>query len=232
MALPCYLAMTAAEFDRSDTLPAHPGWMACHFSGFGSGLSNLPQDFPAEGMVIVNDQFPIDGHDAQTILQDLKQVYESCRPKYFLLDFQRPGVAEITELVKLLCDNLPCPVAASHHYAKGLNCPVFLPPPPLHKPLKDHIAPWDGRDIFLEIAPETLCMTVTKDGCAMDAGDFLPQDKPVFSDEGLCCDYYTELWDDRVIFTLRRNIPLLLEQAETLGIRCCVGLYQQLADYI
>ena len=46
MAITPFLAMTAAEFRKKEDLPDKIAWMACHFSPYGLGLSNLPQRLP------------------------------------------------------------------------------------------------------------------------------------------------------------------------------------------
>ena len=46
MAIRPFLAMTAAEIRGTETLPPKTAWMACHFSPYSTGLSNLPKDLP------------------------------------------------------------------------------------------------------------------------------------------------------------------------------------------
>ena len=46
MAIGRYFAMTAAEIRGCSALPAGIAWMACHFSPYGTGLSNLPPELP------------------------------------------------------------------------------------------------------------------------------------------------------------------------------------------
>jgi hypothetical protein len=65
-------------------------WMACHFSPYGTGLSNLPPNLPANAMVILNDRTPIHGHDSKEILCQLNNLTPHC----LLLDFQRQAVEE------------------------------------------------------------------------------------------------------------------------------------------
>ena len=38
-----FLAMTAAEIRANPDISSPIGWMACHFSPYGTGLSNLPE---------------------------------------------------------------------------------------------------------------------------------------------------------------------------------------------
>lgn len=229
MALKPYLAITNAEFYSLPQLPPHPAWMACHFSGYSSGLSNMPDTFPPDSLIMLDDSTPVGGHDPQRILQELTGLYEQIKPTGFLLDFQRAGSPETAQLVRLLSQALPCPVVVSHLYASGLDCPVFLPPPPLHKPLTEHLMPWKGREIWLEIAPDSQVLTVTQEGCQLSPGDFSELTEPVFYHDSLFCRYHTQVLKDRVIFTLQRgqqDWEALLAQAEKLGVRCCVGLYE------
>ena len=46
MAIRQYLAMTAAEMTQAGSLPRHSAWMACHFSPYSTGLTNLPDRLP------------------------------------------------------------------------------------------------------------------------------------------------------------------------------------------
>ncbi|MBR3978351.1 MAG: hypothetical protein IKJ94_01860 [Oscillospiraceae bacterium] len=229
MPLQRYTAITNAEFYSLSQLPPKPAWMACHFSGYNSGLSNMPDTFPADSLIMLDDSAPIQGHDPQRILQELTQLCEQIKPAGFLLDFQRAGIPEAAQLAKRLCRELPCPVAVSHLYAEDLECPVFLPPPPLHKPLAEHLKSWGSREIWLEIALDSVDITVTREGCQVSARGFGELPEPVFYHEGLFCRYHTQVLKDRVIFTLQRgqqDWEALLAQAEKLGVRCCVGLYE------
>ena len=47
MGLPLYLAMTAAELSAAEALPRKMAYMACHFSLYGTGLSNIPEQLEA-----------------------------------------------------------------------------------------------------------------------------------------------------------------------------------------
>lgn len=233
MALQCYLAMTAAEFQGVDTLPPYPGWMACHFSCYGLGLSNLPRTLPEGAMVIVNDRTPVDQHNPEVILQQLLALADTFHPGYFLLDFQRPGQAQTAKITRELADQLPCPVGVSQLYAEGLSCPVFLPPPPLHKPLKEYLQSWQGRPIWLEAALAAQIVTVTKDGSIFEPAQVTELPEANFCDDELYCRYHIDCKPDAAIFTLHRDKALLdnmLNEAENLGVELAVGLYQQLGS--
>ena len=234
MALPCYLAMTAAEFGAAQTLPERIAWMACHFSSYGLGLSNSPQQLPADSMVILNDRTPVHGHDPTLITQQLSELLEALHPSCFLLDLQRPDVQETAVIAHSLVKSLSCPVGITQHYALELDCPVFLPPPPLHVPLQTHLAPWKGREIWLELALEGETVTVTAEGAQVEPTAPLPLREPVFEDTLLHCRYHTAVTEDRAIFSLLRDnehLSGLLDEAETLGVTQAVGLYQQLGRY-
>ena len=232
MAIRCYLAMTAAEFRSVEPLPVHLGWMACHFSIYSTGLSNLPQELPEAAMVIVNDRPPVQGHDPEQILEQLTIVAEQWKPDCFLLDMQRPNSPQTEKIVRLLTERLPYPVGVTEGYAADLDCAVLLPPCPLLTPLAEHIAPWTGREIWLDIAPEEQTAVVDREGCKITDGISVLPDTPEFIWEHLHCRYQIQVLEDRAIFHLRRDKELLhtlLQDAEQLGITRTVGLYQQLA---
>ena len=113
MAIPLYLAMTAAEFSGCNTLPSNPAWMSCRFSPGGNGLSNLPSSLPPGTLLILDDQTPPDGHDTALIRQQLMEIIDANHCAGLLLDFQRPDIPQTTQIVKELL-SLPCPVCVSH----------------------------------------------------------------------------------------------------------------------
>lgn len=227
MEIVLHLAMTAAEIEKCRPLPNHLGWMACHFSPYGIGLSNLPQSLPPGSLLIVNDRTPICGHDPAQIAQQLAQAVETFQCCGILLDLQRPGAQQVAAAVA----SLPCPVAVTPDYAAGLQCAVFLPPPPLTVSLPSYLERWQGRVLWLEAATEETCIQVTAEGShVLDA-------KPIpcpHIDEKLHCRYGMELHPDSVHFYLRRDTEQLLrlmEEGAQLGIERFVGLYQQLGCF-
>lgn len=229
MALPLYLAQTALEM-AGNPLPEHPAYMACHFSPGGKGLSNLPTFLPPGAMLILDDSTPMDGHDPALISQQLSHVITAHRCQALLLDFQRQNIPEQAELAKLLCKALPCPVGVSECYARGLSCPVFLPPVPPDKPLSDCLTPWQGREIWLEAALDGLTLTLTETGCSAEPLWDLPEKG--LADEKLHCHYAIETTADAAIFRLwrtRDDLDSLLAEAKPLGITQAIGLWQELA---
>ena len=231
MPIPCYLALTGAEFANIRSLPERIAWMACHFSCYGTGLSNLPKVLPKGSVIILNDRMPPDRHDPQRILEQLQALSELCKPDGFLLDLQRSGISLNRQIAQILTEQLPCPVAVTAEYATDLHCPVFLEPPPLHVPLAEHLAPWEGRDIWLELAIETAKYTVTAQGCQIEPEEDQPLPQPFFTEDSLFCRYHTELLEDKAVFTLQRTqkeLEALL--AHPTGIACAIGLYQQFGN--
>ena len=235
MLLDCYLAMTAAEFASCTAFPPKMAWMACHFSCYGTGLSNLPADLPPGAMLIVNDRTPIQGHDPQLILQQLEDLVAQVQPDSVLLDLQRPEQAQTAALVRVLTEGLSCPVGVSAIYAQDLACPVFLDAPPPHHSLQTHIAPWQGRQIWLEAATGCWEMVVDGQGSQLHQTADAPLPEPWFQDEATCCRYHVTHDQTQARFSFQRTAEDLqeqLEQAKALGITKYVGLYQQLARKI
>lgn len=234
MGIRCYLAMTDQEISGCEQMPEHPGWMACHFSCYGTGLSNLPRNLPAGSMVILNDRTPIQGHDPKKITQQLCALCETHKPECVLLDLQRAGEPQLQKLANTLTEQLPCPVGVSEAYAGDCGGAVFVSPCPLCTPLKKHLAPWEGREVWLDVALQAQVITVDRDGCHPADVPLSQLPEPIFTDEELCCRYHMELLEDRVLFHLRRSkdeLSKLLQQADALGVTYAVGLFQQLADF-
>lgn len=229
MGIPCYLAMTAAEMLGNSILPEKTAWMACQFSPWSDGLSNLPPALPPDHVLMLSDENPICGHDPQRILTELRSCISQCACRCLVLDFQRPGNPEVAELVSALI-GLPCPVIVSQPYARE-DCGVLLPPAPLSASLEDYLSPWRDREIWMELALDGEIITLTEQGVSA-----LPLPYPNLSAEGfrentLHCHYRTRLSEDRAEFTLWRTEEDLLDmvkEAETLGVAAAIGLFQEL----
>ena len=166
MALPLYLAQTAQEM-AGNPLAQGTAYLACHFSPGGQGLSNLPEWLPEGSMLILDDSNPMDGHDGSLILKQLTEIITRNNCESLLLDFQRQDVPGQWDLAKLLTGFLPCPVGVSELYAQGLSCPVFLPPVPPDRPFVDYLAPWQGREIWLEAALDGITLILTESRCSV-----------------------------------------------------------------
>lgn len=231
----CYLAMTEAEFSCAEVLPVHPAWMACHYSCYGVGLSGLPERMPEGSLLIVNDRTPPSGHDPQIISQQLKQFIQQYRLTQVLLDLQRDGLTENHCLAQRLVQELGVPVAVSEKYASSLECPVFLDCPPPYRTLEACAKKWPGRELWLELAPEVGIAEVTAEGFIYKSIQQEVSTQFPFYDADLCCKYRTQLYDDRLQVTMKRDeeaLKGLCLQAQTMDIHTFVGLYQQFgADF-
>lgn len=233
MDLEQFLAMTGAEFAGCEKKPAKIAWMACHFSPYGTGLSNRPATLPPGSMLIVNDRIPICGHDPARIAAELETMVSEMNCSCVLLDFQRPNEPETAAVVQTVLTQIPCPVGVSHLYAAELTCPVFLPPPPLLTPLAEHLAPWDGRELWLEAALDTTLITVTETGSTLIPQPYAPPEQPCHHDDDLHCTYRMTLSPNAATFRLTRtrsDLHDLLTQAAQLHVTRSVGLYQQLKE--
>lgn len=229
MALPVYLAMTAFEYEHCPSPPKNPGWMACHFSSYGEGLSNIPQQFPQGGIVMVNDQIPPACHSSDLIVQQLLQTVENFSPRAIVLDFQRPFQQLLRDIAQEILSDLPCPVVLTESYCKDWSGGVLLPPAAPHKPIEEHLRPWQGKDIWLEISKAGESLLLTESGCQMQSLTELPGET-VFRNEKLFCHYSTQVTDCQAVFSLWRtdkDLEQLLDAAENLAVTAAVGLYQE-----
>ena len=227
----CYIAMTAAEFWGTGALPAHPAWMACHFSCYGTGLSNLPTELPEGAMVILNDRTPPAGHDPEYIATQLCELKEALNFSCILLDFQRQGSEESARIAKHIFQALDCPVGISEGYAHCTDGPVFVGMPKPNRCVNDVTSPWKGREIWLEAALETQIARITHEGCQLTTVPFSPMPENAETEPELRCRYHAEAFSDHALITLYRDIPqleLLLQDARDMGVTKAVGLYQQL----
>lgn len=230
MAFPRYLAMTGWEIRNCNRLPAHTAFMACHFSPYGTGLTNFPEWLPPDSLLILNDRTPIHGHDPQQIAEQLHNGVEALQCGGILLDFQRPDCEETAQLCLHLCQVLSCPVGVSDIYAANLPGPVFLPPAPPDVPLAEYLMPWNGREIWLEAALDAAEITLTQAGCSSVSLP-CPDRTDGFEDPILHCHYRIRTNSDKIAFTLFRtpeDLEDLLLEAESLGITRSIGLWQEL----
>ena len=165
-----YLAMTAAEAAGiSGPEGWAMAWMACHFSPYATGLSNLPEALPPGAMLILNDRTPMAGHDPERIRQQLLESWEKLGVEALLLDLQRPGCPEAAALCAALGTGMPFPVGVSQLYGAETEGPVFLDPVPPDRSVEAHLAPWQGRELWLDLAAEAICLELTESGCRREA---------------------------------------------------------------
>ncbi len=225
MAHPFYLAMTAAEFSGCAEMPERIAWMACHFSPYGQGLSNCPQSLPEGSLLIVNDRIPPQGHSPDAIALQLARQMETLQPDGLLLDFQQPWNEETQLITKKILQELSCSIAVSHIYAKDQDCAVFLPPPPIRTSPEEYFAPWDSREIWLEIYDQWETAVVTASSCTIATE--LPPQIPALPhfDEALRCRYAISPAEDHVTIFLHRSARELLSLPHP--IVNYVGLYQE-----
>ena len=202
MAIAPFLAMTAAEMYGFSTLPPKIAWMACHFSPYGLGLSNLPKNLPAGSLLMVDDITPPHGHDPLLIAEQLSTCVESMQCCGVLLDFQRAGCDETNVIVKQLTEALPCPVAVSACYAKQFDCPVFLPPVPPSVPPEEYLLPWKGREIWLEAGLEGELLILTEQGCKVISLPYSNTETDSFFDQALYCHYTIDTNEKAARFTI------------------------------
>ena len=231
MATGRYLAMTASEFAGAAHLPQNIGWMACHFSPYGTGLTNLPRFLPPNSLLILNDRIPIGNHDRIQISDQLQQAVETLGCCGILLDIQQTDVDALQDLACHLTSALPCPVAVPPNYGSELSCPIFLPPCPHHTPLKEYIEPWQSREIWLDLAVDAESITLTKDGSMIFPLPLGEIPEGGHQDDRLFCHYSAESGPDFARFTLWRtpeDLEKLAQEAESLGLTMLIGLYQEL----
>ena len=235
MVLPLYLAVTGAEMSALAGSCSNLAFMACHFSPYTQGLSNLPVFLPQDAMLILNDRMPCCGHSADLVAGQILDIMERFRCASLLLDFQRPSDGESENMVRRIVEKLPFPVAVTERYAQNLHCPILLSPAPLHVPLADYLQPWSDREIWLEAALQQEEINVTEAG-TNDTNRFPPDGLDGgFFDETLCCRYKISASSDRITFTLfdtAKSLQKKLDLAQSLHVSRAVGLWQELGTFL
>lgn len=229
MGLPLYLAITELEYQNCPEIPKQLAWMACNFSSYHNGLTNMPSQLPAGSVLLVSDQIPPQGHDPALVAQQLSNSVSKLDAAGVVLDFQRPYHTETADMVLQIQSALSCPIAVTPTYLQDWTGALILPPVPVDTSVEDHLRPFAGREIWLEVDTMGEILTLTSDGCSRQSLTE-PVDEPTFRDDSLCCHYKTQVLEDRAIFSLwrtREDLDALLSKAQALGIRLALGLYQQ-----
>ncbi len=224
-----FLAQTSGEIKKQ--LPEKLAYMALHFSPYGKGLSNIPGDLPKGSILLLDDSTSPTHHDPQLVVEQLKQLTTQLSPAAVLLDFQRPVTEELKAMAGYITKALPCPVGVTECYAKDLGCSVFLSPLPANKELTDYLKPWLNQGVYLEIAPDCIEITVTETGSEI-RHIYPVQDLPLV-DNRLHCHYQVEVSPNKAVFTICRHkedLLSLVQEAESLGVLGCVGLYRELTE--
>lgn len=232
MAIAHYLAMTPAELMGVRPLPPKIAWLSCRFSPWGHGLSNLPQGLPPGQLLILDDAVPMSGHRPEVILGQMEQAVRECRCAGVLLDFQREPTGEAQTLARVLVEGLDCPVGVPQSHAGGLDCPVFLSPVPPDTAPEEWLAPWQGRELWLDGAANALRLLVREGGTEATALSAFAAPEGSFRDEALHCHYCHRLSPGQAEFTVFRtaeDVKALLSHVQTLGVTTAVSLWQELA---
>lgn len=222
-----YLAMTAAELENCRDLPPKIAWMACHFSPYNLGLTNLPSSLPVNSLLILNDRTPVCGHDPILVADTLTFVVEKFDCFGILLDLQQPRNQETDAIVEKVL-SIGKKVCVTEEYAKEKNCAVFLPPCPALMPLNDYIKPWQNREVWLELALTECTASITRSGCAIFP---VAKGQTNWIDTEMCLNYGVQYKEDRVEFSLKRtreNLQGLMEAGIKHGVTQFVGLWQEL----
>lgn len=155
MSIALYLAMTATDFSHCPLLPEPVAWMALHFSAGGRGLSNCPAALPPGSLLILDDQIPWAGHSGDMVCRTVEALLLNTGSMGLLLDFERPARPETRSLAAALaacCRDLGRAIAMPPDYLEGGEAAVFLPAPPCYADPAKVMAPWQGREVWLEAA--------------------------------------------------------------------------------
>ena len=230
MAIPICLALTAAELAGMQDTPSPMGWLACHFSPYSQGLSNMPPPLQPDSVLILDDSNPFTVHQGTLIVEQLLEYQKTCPIKALVLDFQYQNDRNLRILADLLRAKLPYPVIAPPEYA-GADSPVLLPPCPLQLPLAEHIAPYQNRQIWLEIALNGLNVTVTSSGCIQEPFEYGRDGAYPHWDPRLLCHYKISKTPESITFQMQRTrsgLTRLMTEAEDLGVCHAIGLWQEL----
>ena len=231
MEIPLFLAMTAAEIQNAVAFPSQLAWMACHFSAYGTGLSNVPKTLPKGSMLMLNDRTPILGHDPELVAQTLCTAAKNLECACIVLDFQREDCDRLFDVIQTVLKVSHCPVGVSALYAADFDCPVLVPPIPPHVFPEDALAHWKGREIWLEVSTEGTQIRVTETGSHYTPLPHYCPKNAAHLEQELHCHYEITVEEDQVLFQLGRtedNQSTLLIAVKELGVTHALGLWQEM----
>lgn len=232
MAIAQYLAMTAAEMARTAPLPRYAAWMACHFSPYSTGLTNLPPKLRQGSLLILNDRTPIHCHDPERVCRELKTVLHQFDCAGLLVDFQNPVCPEAKALAAYLGAHLKAPMGIGPDYGVE-EAAVFLPPVPTDVTTEEYLKKWAGREIWLEAALEGQNITLTPEGAVYSPNRRRDFDH-VHEEQTLHCHYSIEDTPQGITFHTWRtpeDLNQVLQEAEHQGVTRSVGLFQELGTH-
>ncbi len=229
MDIPLYLAMTSAEWENCNPIPKNAAWMACHFSPYSSGLSNVPKNIENSKLLIINDRIPPFHHSPEQIVTQLKEHIHHQKPEGVLLDFQQPKNPDIQEIALAIIKNFEHITAVTPTYAKNSQCPVFLPPVPYLQTCENYLKPWAGRSVWLETSFAPQYIKITDTGYWDIPAREMHSGK-IHYDKNLCVKYQIKTTDKEIYFCLWRDWEAnknLLNRASLCGVKKSVALYQE-----
>ena len=231
MEIPLYLAMTAAELQNATEVPSQLAWMACHFSSYGMGLSNVPRTLPSGSMLMLNDRTPICGHDPELVAKSLCDAAHNLDCDSIALDFQRKDCKELLEVIGAVLVRAHCPVGVSALYAADFDCPVLIPPILPHIFPEEALTPWKGRELWLELSSEGTQISVTEDGSQYTTLPHYCPENTAHLEQALHCHYTITVEEDRALFHLGRTADdqsSVIKVVKELGVTCALGLWQEM----
>lgn len=224
-----FLAQTYREMEQFPQ--QNTAYMACHFSPYSKGLSNIPPYLPKGSILLLDDSMPAQEHDTELVVRQLTELIQQFPVKAILLDFQGAKNAPCESMVDAILQDVPCPIAVTLLYAENRNCPVLIPPCPVNVPLQKHLAPWLKQGVFLEIGTECAEITVTQEKSTCTTLPFGKEKALPLTEPKLHCHYHVEVSSEKAVFTLQRtleDLASLTEEALQLGVQGVVGLFQEL----
>lgn len=230
MAIDHCLAMTGEEISACPQLPEKICYMACHFSPVDDDLCDLPAALPPGSLLILNDRLPLRRHDPDRIGDRLDEAMTRFSCSGLLLDFERPGIPALASLTHRLFQRFGEDLGVSSLYARETEGPVFLSPLPCATHLRDHVFPWAGRELWLDLSPSPGTLVLTPDGSHWAPPEARSPDVPVHRDPSLYCHYqiHTKNTARFSLFRTGEDLRRMEPEAESLGIRRMIGLYQEL----
>ena len=231
MVLPLYLAMTGREILAAQPSASRCAYMACHFSPYGLGLSNLPKALPEGAVILLSDRIPPGGHDAEVVVAQLEELVRQFQPKAIVLDLETAGNGFCRELAVKCSGISGAEITVAAAYAKDLPCSVFVGAGALWTPAEKLLKPWQGRKLWVEAVLQRGLVTVTDQGAGYEELPWEPPEEELPVDEDLQVAYRIRQTKDAVEVMLWRGkeqLPKWMEKLEQLGAEGFLGLYQQL----
>lgn len=217
-----YHLMSPGEIHKFS--PSAPVAVLLCCAPFSPGLLIGPSRLPKGSVAVFTDRVTPTFHQSGRIAGELKALMKTLHSPALILDWTGELSPWLEELLKQLCG---VQLVLPPHLA-GKEDSAVLVPSVVEKSLEDLLAPWNGRQIWLDMVSSAAQLTLTRNGCEVVPWQASIREGDLY-DETLCCQYRVETAQEEARFYLyetQQTRMKKLEKARSLGVAGAIGLWK------